>query len=150
MIDRLTYENIIKKHWITWKDYDEAEKTEATFCNMFIRDCVTELCGIDLLKGMMANQIYDYLAKYATRLPATLDTNSIYREDKVFSVIIAARKAPKHGHVTILLPEKFIWSGKWGQWVPKCANIGSKNMWDIGINFAFKETPDYFALDLKI
>jgi hypothetical protein len=149
MITQEQYLQIVLKNWTNWKDYDEAEKTPATFCNMFVRDCVTEMCGKDIFKDMTANDIYDYLAKYATKVPSSFGVEYLSMNGQVFSLIIAAQKGKEHGHVNIILPEKYVFSSKWNMWCPKCANIGGSNLWDVGINYAFKTPPDYYSLDFK-
>lgn len=143
------YVESVNKHWTTWKAYDEEEKTPATFCNMFVRDCVTDLCGKDLFKNKMANDIYDYLKDNATKLPSSFEGKMFYSGDKMFSLVIAAVKGKVHGHVAIIMPEKYVYAPKWKQWCPKCANIGKENLWEVGVNFCFKDIPDYFSLDFK-
>jgi len=66
------------------------------------------------------------------------------------SLVIAAQGNPSgHGHVCIVRPGRVTYSGKWLRGdVPKVANVSRPEFCriDRGANFAFAESPQYYAL----
>jgi len=145
-------EPIIRAAYDKWLAYDIQENTPATFCNKFVMDVCTSL-GYTKLQGLRANDMHRLMVSESNkdngdfiRLPQM----GLY--DKINDVIetpviIASKPNPTgSGHVCILLPGQFNFSGKLGHEVPVCANIGRTNFWGKGISYAFTVDPEYFEL----
>ena len=118
-----------------------------TYCNMAVDD-VAKRIGYDGLGGMYANDMYDFMMEndsWFTYLP------SGYEEYEKLMIrgylVVASQKGKTHGHVVVCTPGLFVKSPKWGNIeVPKCMNIGTSYTLDKGVNWAFKDPPDYFIL----
>jgi hypothetical protein len=146
MITKESYD-IVKKIWERWKKVDNSA---VTYCNMFVSDVCEELIKYEDLKGLTANKIYELLLQddlnwSEVKLGALFNAD-IEEQRKLIetSLIIAAQQGEKHGHVCILIPSEFRLSGKFGKYIPMCANIGKSNFYDEGVSWAFKAEPKYF------
>jgi hypothetical protein len=138
---------IVDIMWQKWKDYDDKEGTESTFCNMFVND-VMKYFGYAKFEGEMANDMFDIM-NHQTPWKEVNALNAIEAVKNDF-IVIAAQKADGHGHVCIITPGKGM-SGTYNKVVPNCSNIGRTNFKDKLVSFAFRKEPTYFlyAADLK-
>lgn len=118
-----------------------------TFCNAAVQRICRGL-EYDKLDGMTADEMHDYLEKnWIIPYGSTADKMQAAQSAALLGdiAILSWRHVP-HGHVAVVYPDKLkTFSGKWGLYVPKVANVGHKN--DVmPANFAFTELPDVFVL----
>jgi hypothetical protein len=141
---------LVRAAYDKWELHDRKEGTPATFCNMFVRD-VPEAKGYTKCKGMRANDMHRHMVYESnkeagdfTRIPP-MGLAEVLNDEHEAPIIIASKpNMDGPGHVCILLPGEFQFSGKWQKNVPLCANIGGTNFWNKGASYAFKVEPEYF------
>lgn len=145
---------IVRAAYDKWELHDRKEGTPTTFCNMFVRD-VCECLKYTRFAGMRANDMHRHMVYESnkdngdfTRIPP-IKLAAILNDEHETSLIIASKPNPDGpGHVCILLPGEFPYSGKYQKAVPLCANIGGTNFWSKGVSYAFKIEPEYFKLNI--
>ncbi len=114
-----------------------------TFCNIALNRIAKEAFGYTGFENKMANAIYAMLKEGGPWKSVTGEQAAQMAGQN--ALVVAAQPAKAHGHVAVIVPEKMAFSGKWKKMVPVCANVGKKNG-IMGVNFAFGEEPEYFAL----
>lgn len=115
---------------------------DRTYCNVaVIRVC--EFFGYDKLKGLTANEIYDFCERSEDWIRGIAE--SAHEASMIGRVAVAALRGEPHGHVAVLYPKMMLYSGKWERYVPQVANVGKKNG-IMGVNWAFSDEPEYFIL----
>ena len=118
-----------------------------TFCNIGVQ----RICrGMDYQKldGMVANQMYKYMAKnWIVPTGTTVDKmHAAYTAAMIGDLCVLALKGNPHGHIAVVAPQKpMLFSGKWNLYSPQVANIGKTNGF-MGANYAFAEIPEVFIL----
>jgi len=123
------------------RDEKGAIVSMTTHCNQFVNE-VLSFIGFGDLEGKMANDIVDFIKAHPQWSEVSMDKCQALANAGTF--VIAAIKAPVHGHVAIICPGKEKSSGRWGQ-VPSCASVGKENTIGRGINWAFSEMPSFYA-----
>lgn len=119
-------------------------KLDTTYCN-FAVNWICLRMGYDRLKGLMANQIADFLALQTDWLEVPSDTAQYHANQG--ALVIAAQKGDLHGHVCVVRPGELTSSQKWSSTkVPKVANIGKVNFISKGANYAFSVEPRFYVL----
>lgn len=127
-------------------------KITKTFCNIALHRICRGM-EYDTFEGMLADQIFDRcLAKWIVP-PGTNQErlNAAVAAAELGDLAILAVRSDKlrgvlHGHCAIVYPDKNKgYSGKWGLYCPKVANVGKTNG-ILGANYAFEEVPFAFIL----
>jgi hypothetical protein len=150
-------EQMIKQLWKLWKDHDDAEGTNRTWCNYFVTTVCMEIGYYGFSSGhtdlsmvkwpLTANAIHRKLSNDIGNWTKVHTLHAAYLAS-MGNFVIAARSAKGHGHVAIITPgqqvDKMPYSSKWSKAVPTCANIGGSNFWGKGVNWAFRTEPDYY------
>ena len=150
MIDQEKFRSTVERCWNQWNDYDIKEGTSATFCNRFVTDVTTQLTGYEGFIGLRANQMYNAMMFETenwseVKFDSSMNTDlEFYRKTIEGNLVIASQQGDPSGHVCIVLPSEFVISGKWGKYVPLCANIGKSNFLSKAISWAFRLEPKYF------
>ena len=154
------FEKFIYRIYKKWEEYDELEGTDRTWCNYFVTSVLLSCGYLDFNHGnsvlslsedypMMANAICDHLDRDTENWERIEIREDIINQKEV-PLIIAALRGQQHGHVAILLPGRWIYSGKWDKEVPICANIGGRNEYGIGINYVFRSEPEYYLFKQEV
>lgn len=115
-----------------------------TFCNQAAAR-VAELLGYPGLNGLLA----------ATQHTLARSSKSFFQVDAYVAaqladlgvLVLAFWSAPPAGHVVVILPGAPVWSDKWGAASPLCMDIGANHTLGRCTAWAFKEQPEYFALE---
>jgi hypothetical protein len=123
-----------------------------TFCNLAVA-AVAGAMGCNDLNNQTADQIVDTLRKSPDW--GEVPFEKVQDMANQGSLLIAGLEAKDlnqaHGHVVVIRPGKFCYSGKWGK-TPRCLNIGAENFLGrakrgpltnqpAGLNEAFVEMP---------
>jgi hypothetical protein len=112
-----------------------------THCNQFV-DEVCEAYGFKELRGKLANQICDYLARHPEWGEVVMErTQQLANQG---SLVVGGVKADPHGHVVIVCPGREKESGRWGK-VPGCASVGAINSIGLGVNWSFSQMPKFYV-----
>ncbi len=114
-----------------------------TFCNIALNRIAKEAFNYAGFEGKMANAIYAMLKQGGAWKEVSGEEAAALARQNAF--VVAAQPAKTHGHVAVVVPKPMVMSGKWKKMVPTCANVGKKNG-IMGINHAFGDEPEYFAL----
>ena len=114
-------------------------KDGVTYCNLGLIQ-IAENYDISVFRGMMANQICDYLEKNWRRIGG----DAANKLANAGFICIAAQKGKVHGHVALVYPGAMVYSTKWGHDTPVVGNVGKRNG-VMGANFAFATEPDFFT-----
>lgn len=145
----------IKELWQLWKEHDDAEGTNKTWCNYFVSTVAMEYGYQGFSNGHKKLNMQKW-PMTANRMDSKMekDTKNWIQVSSTCAdilaghghLVVASQKAKRHGHVAIILPSggKMPRSNKWRKEVPLCANIGGSNFWSKGVNWAFRDEPDYF------
>ncbi len=117
-----------------------------TYCNIAFARIAHGCLGMESFFDIQANDIYDYLYRlWDAVLPA--EAHKLALEGKFVGV---ARKGKPHGHVAVVAPEPMVFSGKWNIYVPMVYNVGGLDSKGesmngiLGVNYCFKDPPDFF------
>lgn len=114
------------------KDVDGKPGLE-TFCNLAV-NYVCSRMGYEKFKGMVANQIVDYMKRKPEEWePVKMADAQAFANDGRL-LLAGAQEAP-HGHVTVLRPGIEEYSGKWSAKVPKTVDVGGGS--EIGKSLAY-------------
>lgn len=119
-------------------------KDNKTFCNL----AVTHICGrmgYEKLKGMVANQIVDFLKRSEEWQP--VDMSVAQNLANQGCVVIAGKQEDPHGHVTVIRPGLEEFSGKWQMKVPRACQVGATSYIGKTLSWAFKEVPEMWVLE---
>lgn len=119
-------------------DLDTGELAKS-FCNI----AVTRVCeeyGITAFRGLMANEICDYMDKHWKEINGR-QANGLANDGVI---CIAGQKEAGHGHVALVYPGAMVWSAKWKYECPTLASVGKRNG-VMGANWAFAKAPTYWT-----
>jgi hypothetical protein len=119
-----------------------------TFCNEAVQ-YVCNLMGYNLLNGMMANQIYDFIADPINKWMSISGEVAQFHANNG-AVVLAAQKENVHGHVNIIIPGVLEQSGSWGKLAPICMNVGASVFIGKRASWAFQTEPSFFVLTSTI
>jgi hypothetical protein len=114
-----------------------------TFCNQGVW-YVVEKFGYRGFSGLTANQMIDVMRSSLDWRPLPMEEAQNHANQG--SVVVAGLQDHPHGHVCVVRPGHPGTSGKWGRPVPKVANIGAQNFIARGVNYVFKDPPEFFVL----
>lgn len=124
---------------------DLAPANGVTFCNIAVHRICRGM-GFDKFEGILANQIYEYCVMNWERPWGEKEDMGKQAAEAAGKgdLVIAAVKGNPHGHCAIVYPKgPMLYSGKWGMYVPRVANVGKENG-VMGANYAFRDPPEYF------
>lgn len=116
------------------KDWDGNPGLESA-CNMATNYVCSRL-GYDKFKGMVANQIVDYMK----RKPEEWEEVSLDQAQGLANegrLVVAGEQADGHGHVCVIRPGIEEFSGKWMAKAPKAGNVGMKSAIGKSLSWAF-------------
>lgn len=140
LIDALceTYDRSVIRPEGTGMFYPEDGKT---YCNMALNDVAIKI-GCNELTGLMANDICDLVS--ASQKWKKVEMVDCQRMANEGTFVIAVQRGTPHGHVCIVRPglEKF--SGRYGK-VPSVMNVGKDVSIGKGVNWAFRDIPEFYA-----
>jgi hypothetical protein len=114
-----------------------------TFCNQAV-DYVCRRMDYNLLNGMVANQMVDFISRSTDWSPVTVAAAQGYANEG--RLLIAGAAADPHGHVVIVRPGIEDWSPKWGMKVPKVSHVGKKSLIGKHLGHAFVDVPEIWML----
>ncbi len=106
-----------------------------TFCNMATNHVLSRF-GYEKFKGMVANQMVDYMRRKPEEwefvlMPAAQELANTGR------VLVAGTFAEPHGHVVVLRPGLEEFSSKWQMKAPRGGNVGGQSCIGKSIAWAF-------------
>lgn len=112
-----------------------------TYCNMALNDVAIKI-GCNELTGLMANDICDLVS--ASPNWKKVEMKDCQSMANIGTLVIATQRGTPHGHVCIIRPgvEKF--SGRYGK-VPSVMNVGKDVAISKGVNWAFRDIPEFYA-----
>lgn len=116
------------------KDTDGKPGLE-TMCNLAVNYVCSRL-GYDKFKGMVANQIVDYMR----RKPEEWEPVEMSRAQDLANegrLLLAGIQEDIHGHVVVIRPGIEEFSGKWSARAPKAGNVGATSAMGKSIAWAF-------------
>ena len=144
----MTFEEICAKAMKDWMpDLDKTGNPYKTYCNLGVDQITTDYVGYSGFKGMMANQIFDFMTTPKGRLYwRRIDGLEAFTYAMLKRLCIAVLKLPEHGHIAVIHPEPLFFSPSWMKKVPSVANIGKWNKVK-PISYAFPTEPQYYLYD---
>ena len=119
-------------------------KDSKTFCNLSVQHVCGRM-GYDKMKGMVANQMVDFLKRSDEWQP--IDMSVAQGLANQGCIVIAGKQEDPHGHVVIIRPGLEEISGKWGRKAPKVAQVGGTSYIGKTLAWAFKEMPEMWVLE---
>jgi hypothetical protein len=116
------------------KDVD-GKPGDETFCNMAVNYVCSRL-GYEKFKGMVANQIVDYMRRKPEEWePVNMDAaQALANEGRL---LLAGVQDEPHGHVAVIRPGVEEYSGKWKAKAPKTGNVGGSSAIGKSLAWAF-------------
>lgn len=125
-------------------DTYQAPRGGDTFCNKSVQHVAGRL-GYEKLKGMLANQIVDFLSRSADWEPVEMDKAQAYANEG--RLVVAGLQAEPHGHVVVIRPGLEDRSAKWGNVVvPKASNVGANSYIGKHLAWGFQDKPKLWML----
>jgi len=112
-----------------------------TFCNLVVSE-IAEKMGCHDLNGLMANDICDLVSASSNWKKVLMQDTQAMANLGTF--ILAVQKDSPHGHVCVVRPGKDKFSGRYGK-VPSVMNVGKDVAISKGVNWAFRDLPDFYA-----
>lgn len=137
-------ENLVRICTAVTTDPKFVARDGKTYCNLAFMEVAAEM-GCDVFRGMMANQIIDYVSKAKDWRRVTGE--EAHEHARRGGLGVASRKGRPHGHVAAVFPgERMLFSGSLNKYVPLVANVGKKNgIMKASEAFPVKEgEPDYY------
>lgn len=122
-----------------------------THCNQAVNRICTGM-DYDQFHDKMANEIIAHCRKYWIKpLGIAKDQMEVaHKSAQVGDLALLGLEDAPHGHVAICAPGgPMVYSGKWGMYVPRVANVGKSNAF-MGANYAFDKIPEVFILGKTI
>lgn len=116
------------------KDVNGDGKVE-TWCNMAVHHVCARF-GYEKFKGMVANQIVDYMRRKPEEWEL-LPMASAQEMANSGRLLIAGMTAEQHGHVVVIRPGIEGFSGKWQVKAPKACNVGATSCLGKPLSFSF-------------
>lgn len=144
----MTLEEACAKAMKDWPpDLDKAGNVIETHCNLGVNQITTDYVGYSGFKGMLANQIFDFMITPKGReFWRRIDGYEACAYAASKKLCIAVLKLPEHGHIAVIYPRPLEFSPGWMKNVPSVANIGKWN--EIKrISYAFPSEPQYYLYD---
>ena len=114
-----------------------------TYCNLAAQDIAAAFNCNDF-NNKLANEIIDFVSKSGLweKIPIT-QAQDLANQG---SLCFAMQQGNPHGHLCVVRPGLSKFSGGWNCSVPSVCNIGAENFIGKGVNFAFREVPDFYVL----
>lgn len=125
-------------------DLYHVAKDGKTFCNMSVNHICGRM-GYDKMKGMVANQMVDFLKRSEEWTQITMSAAQDLANQGC--IVIAGKQEDPHGHVVVIRPGLEEYSGKWQLKAPKIAQVGGTSYIGKTLAWAFKELPDIWVLE---
>jgi hypothetical protein len=118
-----------------------------THCNQYCQRIAEDLGEKDLWGGaVMANDMIAYMDAHPEKFFKFSDHMKAWQMVNDGSLIFPAQREVGHGHLCPLRPSVGMeTSGNWKAQVPFCSNVG-KTVGIMGVNYAFRTPPDYYAV----
>lgn len=125
------------------QDVNGDGKADVTHCNQSVNHVCGRL-GYEKFKGMVANQIIDFMRRSDDWKKIELeDAQSFANEGRL---VIAGAMAEPHGHVVIIRPGLEELSAKWNsKKVPKASHVGANSCIGKSLAWAFKDIPELWV-----
>lgn len=125
-------------------DLYHVSKDGATFCNMAVHHVCARM-GYDKFKGLLANQIVDFLRRSPEWTPVPLSgAQELANEGRL---VVAGAEDHPHGHVVVVRPGAEDFSGKWESKAPKVSQVGATSYIGRSMAWAFQEIPEIWVLN---
>lgn len=128
-----------------------------TFCNVAV-DSIAKAMGYTQLGSKTADQIVAFLevSDDWSEIPMEKVQDMANQGSLLIAGLDSVALNQAHGHVCVIRPGKFVYSGKW-QATPRCVNIGAENFiarakrgpltnQQAGLNEAFQPLPKIWVL----
>jgi hypothetical protein len=114
-----------------------------TYCNLAAQDIATAFQCNDF-NNKLANEIIDFVSKSDKweKVPMS-QTQDLANQG---SLCFAMKKGEPHGHLCVIRPGLPKFSGGWNCQAPSVCNVGAENFIGKGVNFSFREIPDFYVL----
>lgn len=125
-------------------DLYHVPKNGSTFCNFSVQHICGRM-GYDKLKGMIANQMVDFLKRSDEWQPVDMSVAQGLANQGC--VVVAGKQEDPHGHVVVIRPGLEEFSGKWNVKVPKACHVGGTSYIGKTLAWAFKEVPEMWVLE---
>ena len=135
---------VYDKAWVSENGNRPVYKPEdgVTHCNFAVQD-VAKMMGYKELDHRLANEICDFLS--ASKDWSKIVMGGVQDLANQGALVIAGMHGNPHGHVCVVRPGLSKWSTKWNAPVPAVMNIGGSCFISKGINFAFRDIPDFYV-----